>query len=846
MREPARHSPPEEGLGAAEAARRLARDGPNELAGARHMGLFRIAWSVVRQPMFLLLLACSALYFALGDRAEAIFLLISVVVVVALALFQQQRTQRALEALRDLASPRAQVLRDGIVVRIPGREVVVGDVLLLAEGDRVPADAQLLDASALEVDESLITGESLPVTRAGRRGDRQGDSVQSGTLVVRGRARARVSATGANSTLGRIGGTLGGIATPPTPLQRDTDRVVRHVALAALLASALLALIHVLGGKDWIEGVLGGLALAMALLPEEFPVVMTVFLAIGAWRIARIGVLARAMPAVETLGAATVLCVDKTGTLTENRMRITAVVLAQSPEVEVDPVRVATTVGDEAAGLLQLARRASHRESFDPMERALFELDRDGSSAGDPDSVRDYPLTPQLFALARAWKLPGGAVEVACKGAPEAVVALCGLPPDDRRRIEAATERLGARGARVLGVARTTHTRGPLPERLGDYAFELVGLVAFADPLRAGVPEAVAECRAAGMRVIMATGDHVATARHIATNAGLSGATALTGTEIDGLDDATLGARLGGCDVVARVTPAHKLRIVRALQARGETVAMTGDGVNDAPALKAADIGVAMGGRGTDVAREAAALVVTDDNFASIVAAVRLGRRIYDNLCKAVGYIVAVHLPIAGVAFVPVLLGWPLVLLPAHIAFLELIIDPACAIAFEAEPAEADSMRRAPRARSDTPYRLRSLLPSALLGLLALGACLAVLLYARAAALDQESMRAAVFTMLVLGNLALIGAHRTRIRHDAGNRNPALWYIVAGSMACLGAALYWPVLGRLFRFAAPTPQTWLAVALATVALLLAFALVARSGWRPASAGASPAAPGNPR
>ena len=846
MPEPVRHPPPEVGLSIAEAASRLARDGATDLAGSRHMGLGRIAWVVVRQPMFLLLLACSALYFALGDRGEAVFLLISVVAVVGLALFQQRRTQRALEALRDLASPRAQVLRDGVVMRIPGREVVVGDLLLLAEGDRVPADARLLDASALEIDESLVSGESLPVTRTGSRGDTTGDDVQSGTLVVRGRARALVTGTGANSTLGRIGSALGGIATPPTPLQRDTDRVVRRVATAALLASLLLAAIHVLSGRDWIDGVLGGLALAMSLLPEEFPVVMTVFLAIGAWRIARIGVLARSMPAVETLGAATVLCVDKTGTLTENRMRIAAFVMAQAPEVVLDPARDGSGPGAGVVELVQVARLASHRESFDPMERALFEFDPAGPEPAPSGSVRDYPLTPQLFALARAWPAPDGAVRVACKGAPEAVAALCRLAPDARRRIEAATAGLGARGARVLGVATAMHAGEPLPEQLGGYAFELVGLIAFADPLRAGVNEAVAECRAAGMRVIMATGDHVATARHIAQSAGLSAGVALTGAEIEGLDEAALGARLAGCDVVARVTPAHKLRIVRALQARGETVAMTGDGVNDAPALKAAEIGVAMGGRGTDVAREAAALVVTDDNFASIVAAVRLGRRIYDNLCKAVGYIVAVHLPIAGVAFVPVLFGWPLVLLPAHIAFLELIIDPACAIAFEAEPEEADLMRRPPRARADSPYRLRALLPSALLGLVALAACLAVMLYARAMALDAEATRAAVFTMLVLGNLALIGAHRTRIRHAAGNRNPALWWIVAGSLACLAAALYWPALGRLFRFASPAPQTWLAVALVLAALLLGFAVLARLGWRPAGTGAAFAARGSAR
>ncbi|MBK7644985.1 MAG: cation-translocating P-type ATPase [Planctomycetes bacterium] len=809
-----------QGLSAEEARERLRTEGPNELERDRPPSLWRSAFAVLREPMLLLLLGAGTIYLLLGDRTEALTLLFFVLVVIWITLVQERKTERALTALRDLSSPRALVVRGGEQLRIAGREVVRGDLLVLAEGDRVPADAALLEGAHLELDESMLTGESVPV---GKGGDEK--QIFAGTLVVRGHGQAQVQATGQRTQMGRIGTALASLDSGRTPLQQEVARIVRTISLVGLTLCGALVLLYGLRGDGWLQGLLAGIALAMAVLPEEFPVVLTVFMAIGAWRISKSRVLARRLPAIEALGAATVLCTDKTGTLTENRMRVARIQSGTTLHT-----LGAEPLPEAVHEVVEYGILASQRDPFDPMERAFHTLGQDALRGTEHlheewELVREYPLSPALLAMAHVWRSPDGArLVVAAKGASEAIADLCHLDAPALARVQAQVAAMGADGLRVLAVARAFFAAKKLPEIQHDFDFEFLGLVGLADPVRAGVPAAVAECRAAGVRVVMITGDAPETARAIGRSIGLDeGEPPLTGYELTALSDAELERRLPGLHIFARVAPEQKLRLVQALRAQGEVVAMTGDGVNDAPALKAAHIGIAMGGRGTDVAREAAALVVTDDDFSSIVAAVRLGRRIYDNLRRAMAYVVAVHVPIAGLALLPVLLGWPLVLFPVHIVFLELVIDPACSIAFEAELEEPGSMRRPPRKRDARLFTRRLLAMSLLQGASLLTVALGAFYFGWKNSGSQESGRALAFSALIAGNVALILVNRSWERSLFATlltRNLASWIVILGASAMLVLVLEVPFLRGLFHFG---PVAALDLGLALLAGFLALA-----------------------
>lgn len=839
---------PQAGLSGGEARVRLQRDGPNELPTAKRRGIFAIAWEVVREPMFLLLVGCGLAYLAFGDLQEALVLSAFVVVVMGITLHQERKTEHALDALRDLSSPRALVIRDGERMRIPGREVVVGDLIVLGEGDRVPADAVVLEATNLSADESLLTGESAPAGKAAatalqplvRAGGDDKHCVYSGSLIVQGQGLARVAATGYRTEIGRIGKALQTIQPGRTPLQLDTERLVKRIAIGALGLAALVAVVYGLTHGNWLDGLLAGIALAMALLPEEFPVVLTVFLSLGAWRIARRNVLTRHMPALETLGAATVLCVDKTGTLTENRMAVHKLVAATGQTWDVRPD--GPVLPEAFHRLVEFAVLASHRDPFDPMEKAINALGSSGLAGTEHLHeewllAREYPLSPSLLAMSQVWRSrddPG--VAVAAKGASEAIADLCHFDDARREELKLEADALAEQGLRVLGVACARFEIERLPGTQHDFTFEYLGLVGLFDPVRDGVPAAVQECHTAGIRVLMITGDYPRTATSIARLAGIGhGDRCVTGAELDAMSDAALSERIRSVDVVARAVPEQKLRIVNALKAAGEVVAMTGDGVNDAPALRAADIGIAMGGRGTDVAREAADLIVTDDNFTSIVHAVRLGRRIFDNLSKATSYIVAVHIPIAGMSLLPAVFGWPLVLLPAHIAFLELIIDPACSVVFEAEPEGPDIMRRPPRRRDESLYSRATLRSSLAAGVGAFASALFVYAIARNVGYDADQMRTLTFITLVLGSLALILANRSHSRRlgaPAGTRNPALWWVAGGTLIGLLAALAVPFLRSAFRFSMPGADAVALCAASSAALLLWLELRKKSTREP--------------
>ncbi|WP_338137035.1 cation-translocating P-type ATPase [Pseudomonas veronii] len=836
---------PLEGLCEAQVQQRLAQDGPNELPASRRRSALRLMCDVAFEPMFLLLVACGALYMVLGDVQEALMLLGFVFVVMSISFVQQRRSERSLNALRDLSSPRAKVLREGKECSVPSRDLVVGDVVMLAEGDRVPADLLLTTCANLSIDESLLTGESMPVSKlVAPQSHTLGDPAPpptdaalaqafSGTLVTCGTAQGRVTATGERSALGRIGQSLADIEVEPTPTQQQTRRVVKRVAVIGLALAAALAIAFGLLRGDWLHGMLAGLTLAMAILPEELPVVLTLFLGLGAWRLAREKVLARSIPAVELLGATTVLCVDKTGTLTANRMTVRRL---WSEEAEYEVARDGTDGGtplqEALHGVLEYAVLASHRHAFDPMESAIGETGQSLLALtehlhADWTLIDDYPLSPQMLAMSRVWQSPNQRERlIAAKGAPEAIVDLCHMDPVRSARIAAQVLAMAADGLRVLGVAQATFAAEVLPGLQHDFDFRFLGLVGLEDPIRPDVPQAIAECRAAGIRVVMMTGDHPATAMSVARQAGLgTDAPVITGTELSTLNDSELAARLITTQIFCRVQPEQKLRLVRAFRAQGDVVAMTGDGVNDAPALKAADIGVAMGARGTEVAREAAALVLLNDDFESLVTAVRYGRRIFANLRKAIVFVVAVHVPIVGLSMLPVLFGWPMVLMPAHILFLQLIIDPACSVVFEAEPLEPDAMKAPPRRKEqqlfDSAVMIRGLCQGIGLLILLLATYAGMRFFAPVASEQDELARTLTFVVLALANLALIHTNKSwgRTRWvGPGAFGTQLSWIAFATLAMLAIALFFPPVTQLFSFVTPAP----------VLLLFAFGIVALS------------------
>ena len=838
------------GLSEADVQTRLKTEGYNELPRPDRRTPLRILFEVMREPMLALLLGGGAIYLALGDLQDALVLLAFATMSVVITVVQETRTERVLEALRDLTSPRALVIRDGERRRIAGREVVRGDFVVLAEGDRVPADAVLIQSHDLQTDESLLTGESVPVRKiagshvAPSRDRRPGGDdlpyVFSGSLIVRGTGIGEVIATGALSEIGKIGQSLSTLETEPPRLQAQTRRLVRAFAVVSGTVTVLAVLLYGSLRGGWLDAVLAGIALGMSMLPEEVPVVLTVFMAMGAWRISRARVLTRRAAAIESLGSATVLCTDKTGTLTENRMSIVELRL-KSGEIFRPREASGAKIPEAFHDLVAFGLLASERDPFDPMERAFHDLARKELAGTEhlhgPEwkLVHAYGLRPGLLAMSHVWRTADGGQEfvVAAKGAPEAIADLCHLGAADVAALTQSVDAMAAQGLRVLGVARASFAGQTWPDSQHDFGFEFLGLVSLADPLRPGVRDAVSECRSAGIKVVMITGDYLATARAIARQAGLDAEDITTGGEVERLSKAALALRVRTATVFARIMPEQKLRIVNALKANGEIVAMTGDGVNDAPSLKAAHIGIAMGGRGTDVAREASSIVLLDDDFGSIVTAVRLGRRIYDNLRKAMGFIFAVHVPIAGLALLPLLFGLPILFAPIHIAFLEMVIDPVCSLVFEAETEEDDVMRRPPRT-PDQPLFSGPLIGWGLLqGAFAFVLVAAIFVVAFRRGMPEEEVRALTFFSLVTTIVSLIFVNRsfsaslvTALRRP----NPALALVVLAVTAMLSVTLLWPFARGLFGFG-PLHVDDLALTLGAGVLVLVVLEFLKPLWR---------------
>ncbi len=805
------------GLSDMEVAQKIAKEGYNELPSSKPKNVFNIAFGVIKEPMFILLVACGSLYMLLGDIQEGLMLLGFVFFVMGIEFYQEKKTEKALDALKDLASPRALVIREGRTIRIAGREVVTDDIVILQEGDRVPADAVVLDCVNLMADESLLTGESVSVRkRIIKEGEQAfipgGDDipyVYSGSMIVQGNGVVRVTATGMNTEIGKIGKALESIVEEPTQLKREMGTLVRRLTIIGVTLCFIVIGVYYLTRGDLINGFLAGITLAMAMLPEEFPVVLTIFLALGAWRISKKNVLTRKPAAIETLGSATVLCTDKTGTLTQNKMTVTKLFNGKDIFEIVEDHHFPEPFHE----IIEYGVLSSQANPFDPMEMAITNtlnshLQNTEHVHEDWFMEKEYPLSRELMAMSRVFTNTGTREKViAAKGAPEAIFDLCHLDKESLNGYKRGVEEMANSGLRVLGVAKAklTQEQENLPLVQHDFDFEFVGLIGLSDPIRESVPMAVSECYQAGIRVIMITGDYPITAINIGKAIGLKNPElCISGPELTAMSEEELSVRIKDVNIFARVIPEQKLKIVNALKRNGEIVAMTGDGVNDAPALKASNIGIAMGDKGTDVAREASSLVLMDDNFSSIVGAVKMGRRIFDNLQKALGYIFAIHVPIAGLSLIPVLFAdMPLILWPVHIVFLELIIDPACSIIFEMEKEEKNVMSRPPKDIKEPFFGAKKILLSCTQGVGILIISMLVYFIGLESGYTEKAVRTLSFVTLIVANIAVILSNRSwtnSIFKILVTPNKAVKWVVGGALFFLILILNVPFLINLFQF----------------------------------------------
>ncbi len=812
------------GLSSLEAKKRLEAEGYNELPAGKKRSLFKIIIDILREPMILLLLACISIYIATGDLSESVVLMISIVFIIFISIYQENKTEKALEALKSLASPRALVWRDGKLNEIEGREIVLGDLVFVKEGDYIPADSVVISNQGLIINESLLTGESVPVTKSEGNKDLalsrpQGEGspfAYSGTTVSSGRGIILVKACGANTEIGKIGKILNEVELGKTSLQKNFTSLVQYILIIAIFLCLLVFGLNILTRHTFIPSLLASITLAMAILPEEFPVVLAIFLSIGAWRLSQHKVLVRKMSVVESLGAATVLCIDKTGTLTLNKMKVSKIYLDAekkflniSEELLNDPVLLKN---DSLKLIIKAASLSSNRQTFDPLEVAIKDLRHQIFHKDIYDIlklVQEYPLTSDFLAVTNVWQM-GSKFSAYIKGAPELIISLSNLSNIDKRKITKVIKEMARDGLRIIGVAHLPNVKKNFNIQKEKLIF--LGLLGFMDPVRPAAIEAIKECYRAGISVKMITGDYPETARSVACQIGLKNYDEIViGQDFIDLSSKELTKRIRRSSVFARMMPEYKLKIISVLKKNAEIVVMTGDGVNDGPALKAADIGVAMGKKGTDVARESAGIILLDDNFASLVAGVKEGRKIFDNLQRAVVYLVAVHIPIAALSLLPIILGWPLIFFPAHIMFLELLVDPICSIVFEAEPASAGLMSRKPRDSKKSILNKSNFIFSLIQGFSISVFVFLIYYLSLHFGLESGRIRALVFTTLVIANILMVLSNRSwteSIFKNIRKKNRFLWPIIGTAAAFLVFAIYNPFLKDIFSFSSLTLSDW--------------------------------------
>jgi Ca2+-transporting ATPase len=812
-------------LSSIEAASRLGRDGPNVIVPEARASRWKRLLGPLSDPMVALLLVAAPTYLLIGETTDAIVALVALGPIAAVGWLMESRAERTLEQLRRLAALTAVVTRDGQELSVPVDEVVVGDLILVREGDVVPADAMVTSSSQVMVDESSLTGESLPVDKHSGQADEQALALWAGTTVLTGSAEAVVVATGSATRYGQIGGLLANARTTRTPLQVALGKLVAALTVVALVFCAAVIVAELAHGDGWGEAVIAGVSLAIAAIPEEFSMVYTLYLAMGAWRLAQHRALVRRLPSVETLGSTTVICTDKTGTLTEGRLAVTAIWTPTE-----GPIGDGERLSESGEALLEAAVRACEPSPFDPLDLAIVafaaEHGVDVERVHGDEFAADWPFDSTDRYLTHTWVAGDGRNRlVAAKGAIEGILVHSHAEAVARSGAERANAAFSDQGMRVIAVAAGEAAADAATRHDDEAALRFAGLVAFSDPLREGVAVALRECREAGIRVVMITGDHPATAHAVASGLGLphehSGVDLIaTGADLDAADDARLDELVAETNVFARTRPEQKHRLVEALRRRGEVVAMTGDGINDAPALREADIGVAMGARGTAVARESASIVLLDDNFATIVAAVRDGRRIFDNLTRAFAYLIAFHPALLLSALIIPLLGRPLLLLPIHLVVLELLLHPIVSLVFQADPASDDAMRRPPRPVGDA-LRLRTLAPAYAVGLLLAAVVIAVYLVA----LDdwpEDRARALAFCTLLASQPVLLLSMRSPQRPlwSRGQQwTRTVISVIAALVIVTVACVYvGPLAGLLHLEPFPAPW-WLAVLAAASAAM---------------------------
>jgi len=792
-----------QGLTSEQALKLQEQYGKNELAQQKTESFFHKVLHVLREPMFLLLIVAAIIYFVLGEPRDGAIMLVFVIGIISIDAIQEWKTDKTLNALKDLSAPRITALRDGKEVVIASADLVPGDVMLIAEGVKIPADGAVIKANDLCVDESSLTGEAEGVWKVTVDNTPQSndywrkDYCYAGTLVTQGFAAILVDKIGTQTEYGKIGMDVASAPDRPTPLEKQTAKLVKVSAgIAAVLFAAVGAITYFnlpdhLFKDRIIESILSGITLAMAMIPEEFPVILTVFLSMGAWRLAKKQSLVRRLPAVETLGAVSVLCVDKTGTITMNKMT----------------VQDFWSIDGNNQHLCEVMGMGCETDAYDPMEKAMFTYcDEQGISKEQlfcGELITEYPFTNDAKMMGHVWKRSDG-ILVAAKGSPERVLIFCKLNDEERRTIEEKLNEMSSQGLRVIAMAKMmVKDESAVPDTLDDCCLTFCGLVGLADPPRESVKADIQNCVRAGVRVVMITGDNGITASSIAKQVGMpNNDKIITGDELNAMSDETLRERVKDVSIFSRVVPEHKMRIVKAFKENGEVVAMTGDGVNDAPALKYADIGIAMGKRGSEVSREAADLILLDDNFSTIVQTIRDGRRIYDNIQKAVGYVFTIHIPIAFASLLaPLLNSAPgsLMFLPLHVVLLELVIDPTCSIVLERQPAEHNIMERKPRHPGEKILSAGTFIKSILQGLVIFAASFgAYIMFLQHDPANAALARTMGLSIILLSNVLLVQVNSSRTDFAIQSfarliKDKVMWAVIIGTFGGLLLILYTPL-----------------------------------------------------
>lgn len=734
--------------------------GDNQLKYKKENGFWDAVKSIAKEPMVLLLLVASIIYFISGKTGDGIFLSSAIILVSAISLYQDSRSRNALEKLKNFTQAKCKVIRNNETIEINSEDLVIGDYLIVEEGTFIAADGDIIQSNDFSVNESILTGESLSVEKDKNK---ENHFVYRGTTVASGLAIAIITAIGNETKLGKIGKSLESIVEEKTPLELQISNFVKKMVIAGAIVFVIVWGINFIRSHDVLDSLIKALTLAMSILPEEIPVAFTTFMALGAWRLMKLGIVVKQMKTVETLGSATVICTDKTGTITENKMSLAKLFVLKSQKTS----NPDDALGEDEKKLIRLAMWSSEPIPFDPMEVALHKAYEEAIEQDERElfkMIHEYPLGGKPPMMTHLFENANGARIIAAKGAPEAMMNVSNLSSEEKKQIEKAIKELTSEGYRVLGVGEAVFEGNNFPKNQQDFKFQFKGIVAFYDPPKQNIKQVLENFYAAGITVKIVTGDNAETTTSIAKQIGFKGYDkSLSGDELMKLSDAELQERVMDTNLFTRMFPDAKLKIINALKAQQQIVAMTGDGVNDGPALKAAHIGIAMGKKGTEIAKQAASLILLEDDLSKMVDAVAMGRKIYTNLKKAIQYIISIHIPIILTVFIPLALGWifPNIFSPIHIIFFELIMGPTCSIIYENEPMEKNTMLQKPRPFTSTFFNWKELTTSIIQGLMITAGNLVAYQYAVYQGYDEATTRSMVFAVLITSNIILTLVNRS-------------------------------------------------------------------------------------